>query len=143
MMKRIFLVGIWILASTGLCIGQWSAPVNVIPVNSAWAEVRPAVSFDGNTLYLSSDRPGGLGLQDIWESANTILGWQTPTNVGPPINTIYMDWLPSISSDGDSLYFLSDRPGGLGDYDMWGSKFVGGSWQPPVNLTVMNSGFTE
>jgi len=43
----------------------------------------------------------------------------TPTNLGPTVNSSARDGRPSISADGLSLYFISNRPGGVGDYDIW------------------------
>src|SRR2546422_6169566 len=49
--------------------GSWSAPVNLGPViNTAANEQHPAISKDGLSLYISSDRPGGFGGTDIWVS---------------------------------------------------------------------------
>ena len=142
MVRRIFFIAIWVLASVGLCIGQWGTPTNVNPVNSLSNELRPAISSDGNTLYLSSDRFGGSGSDDIWESAKSLGVWGAPANLGHPINTASADFLPSINWNGDELYFISDRPGALG-LDIYWSQKVGGAWGTPVNLTAVNSAFTE
>src|SRR5437879_4513220 len=49
--------------------GPWSAPVNLGPViNTAANEQHPAISRDGLSLYISSDRSGGFGGTDIWVS---------------------------------------------------------------------------
>src|SRR2546425_12081501 len=49
--------------------GPWGTPVNLGPVvNSAANEQHPAISRDGLSLYISSDRPGGFGGTDIWVS---------------------------------------------------------------------------
>jgi hypothetical protein len=50
----------------------WSAPTNVgAPINSTSNDFSGTLSFDGNTLILSSDRPGGNGGTDIWMSTRT------------------------------------------------------------------------
>ena len=41
---------------------------------------------------------------------------------------------PSLSSDGTTLYFVSDRPGGYGGKDIWMAKGKGNSFDKPVNL---------
>jgi Tol biopolymer transport system component len=46
----------------------WSEPVWMQAVNSSGNEVRPSLSFDGMTLYLTSNRPGGSGMVDVWMS---------------------------------------------------------------------------
>ena len=60
----------------------------------------------------------------------------TPTNLGPTVNSSSGDWSPSISADGLTLYFNSNRPGGYGDYDLWVTKrpTVSDPWGTPVNL---------
>ncbi|MBK9799966.1 MAG: OmpA family protein [Bacteroidetes bacterium] len=58
-----------------------------------------------------------------------------PKNVGPPINSKYWDSQPSLSSDGNTLYFVSNRPGGKGEKDIWASSLTkDGYWGTPVNL---------
>jgi Tol biopolymer transport system component len=42
-----------------------------------------------------------------------------PTNLGPPVNSSSRDREPSISADGLTLYFTSNRSGGHGSYDIW------------------------
>jgi len=59
-----------------------------------------------------------------------------PVNAGPAINGPHSEGAPSISADGLSLYFASDRPGGQGNYDIWVAKRAspGDAWSEPVNL---------
>ncbi len=55
----------------------WLPPVNlgppITPINTAGLEARPALSFDGRSLYFFSDRPGGSGATDLWVSTRTKL----------------------------------------------------------------------
>ena len=44
--------------------------------------------------------------------------WGTPSNLGPTVNTAFTDGCPSISRDGLSLFFASNRPGGFGGLDV-------------------------
>ena len=46
------------------------------------------------------------------------------TNLGPPVNSLARDYAPTISADGLSLYFDSNRPGGLGDHDIWQAPII-------------------
>src|SRR2546426_12836260 len=74
--------------------GSWSAPVNLGPViNTAANEQHPAISKDGLSLYISSDRPGGFGGTDIWVSHRDSIGapWGTPQHLGRNINSPGMD----------------------------------------------------
>jgi outer membrane protein OmpA-like peptidoglycan-associated protein len=73
---------------------------------------------------------------DIYYSDNIDGGWQAIKKV-PAINhPIYWDSQPSISADGNTLYFVSDRPGGVGKLDIWKSERnpITHQWQAPVNL---------
>src|SRR5690349_19912429 len=95
--------------------GPWSAPVNISPViNSAANEQHPAISRDGLSLYISSDRPGGFGGTDIWvsqracdDTQDPACAWQTPVNLGPNINSAGNDLAPTFTPDGHQLYFHS------------------------------------
>jgi outer membrane protein OmpA-like peptidoglycan-associated protein len=70
--------------------GSWSEPRNMgRGLNSAGNEISPFVAPDGQTLYLASDRPGGLGGFDIYMARRldeTWLSWSPPKNLGPTIN---------------------------------------------------------
>lgn len=92
---------------------EWSVPVNVgAPVNSTANEMNAALSPDELSLYFTSDRPGGLGLTDIWVSRRECADcpWQTPANLGAPFNSASQDAGPRLSNDGHLLFFQSDRP---------------------------------
>ncbi len=101
----------------------WSEPVNLgPPVNSPSVEATPSISADGLLLFFQSNRPGGYGGRvDIWvvRRKTTDDPWSEPVNLGPVINTFGYDGTPSISADGSTLYFASNRPGGHGDEDLW------------------------
>jgi hypothetical protein len=72
--------------------------------------------------------------------------WSPPVNLGSVINSAFSDLLPAISKNGRSLYFTSNRPGGLGGFDMYVSQraSVDDPWGPPVNLgPTVNTTFDE
>jgi len=101
----------------------WSEPVNLgPPVNSPSIEATPSISSNGLLLFFQSTRPGGYGGPvDIWVARRKTPDdpWSEPVNLGPVINTFGFDGLPSISADRSALYFVSNRPGGHGDEDLW------------------------
>ncbi|MFC1636284.1 protein kinase [Planctomycetota bacterium] len=101
----------------------WLEPVNLgPPVNSPSIEATPSISADGLLLFFQSTRPGGYGGPvDIWVARRKTTDdpWSEPVNLGPVINTWDFDGLPSISADGSTLYFVSNRYGGHGDEDLW------------------------
>jgi len=59
-----------------------------------------------------------------------------PTNLGPTVNSSAFDGYPDISADGLTLYFVSNRPGGSGGYDLWITTRpnINAQWGPAVNL---------
>ena len=101
--------------------GEWSAPVKLGPPISVprVTDGNATLSRDGLSLYYDSDRidlPGAQGARDIWVSRRPCTdaldpecAWQTPVNLGPQINTQYVDGLPTLSDDGHLLFFLSHR----------------------------------
>ncbi len=126
----------------------WSPATNLGPrVNGSFADVWPMVSPDGLELYVSSNRPGGLGGPDIFVSkrATTQDPWGDPVNLGPAVNSPSGELFSSLSPDGLLLFFSSDRPGGFGKY---GEGYVArrascsAPWQPAVNLGPIVNGTT-
>jgi hypothetical protein len=120
---------------------EWSAPMNLGPVvNSPAVDNNPTLTADELTMYFASERPGGLGGADIWVTrrASRDSPWEPPVNVGPPVNTPFIDAAPSLSPDGHLLFIHSNRPGALGGNDIWMSRRSGSKdedeWEPPVNL---------
>jgi len=90
-------------------------------VNSFYEDSAPSISSDGLSLYFSSFRPGGFGSDDIWVTtrATTEDDWGTPVNLDQTVNSSSGDFCPNISADGLSLFFVSERPGGSGGWDLW------------------------
>lgn len=130
---------------------EWSAPVNLgAPINTSSADISPAISKDGLSLYLTSNRPGGFGGFDLWvsERGSREAPWMPPVNLGALINTPGWDDDAALSRDGHWLFFVSDRPGGFGGRDIWASwrphTHDNFGWQTPINLgSGVNSPFSD
>jgi len=77
--------------------------------------------------------PGALKLQAM-SFANS--GWSEPVNLGPVVNSTAGDNNPTLSPDGLSLYFASDRAGGLGGTDLWVARRASpdSPWEAPSNV---------
>jgi Tol biopolymer transport system component len=86
------------------------------------------------TLYFSSDRDGGEGGLDLYRAPRVAGRYPAAYNLGPPVNTGDGDDLPFIAPDESYLIFASDRPGGLGNRDLYVSFRVDGRWTAPRNL---------
>ncbi|MFB6320455.1 OmpA family protein [Saccharicrinis sp. FJH54] len=99
----------------------WSKSVPLAaPLNSPNNEGAQSLSPDGEILFFSAcNRAEGSGKCDIFISFHTASGWSEPVNPGSPLNTTYWEAHPSMSSDGHTLYFCSNRPGGYGKRDIW------------------------
>ncbi len=119
----------------------WSAPVNLgAVINSAASDQGPAISKDGLSLYITSNRAGGLGGFDMYVSqrASADDPWSSPVNLGPTVNTAFDEGNQAFSRDGHYLFFQSKRPGGFGGIDLWVAyrehTHDDFDWQTPVNL---------
>jgi hypothetical protein len=101
--------------------GSFGSAVFLPELNSAQTDQRPSVRFDGLELFLFSDRIGSLGLSDIWVSTRATVfdPWETPTNLGPTVNSSFADMQPYIAADRQTLVFTSNRPGGCGALDLY------------------------
>ena len=103
-----------------------------------FADKKGSVSFlpDMQTLYFAADYPEqGYGRYDIYKSIKAGTHWTTPKNLGHNVNNDYWDSAPSISPDGNALYFSSNRPGGLGGIDLYVAfKNEKGGWEEAMNL---------
>jgi uncharacterized protein (TIGR02246 family) len=113
---------------------EWGEPVNLATVNSSDYEFTPEISSDGLELYFESNRPGGVGGEDIYVStrATTEDDWGEPVNLGPTINSSLWEHCPTISADGLTLFFDIDFP--AGDLMVTRRATIDDDWGVPVNL---------
>lgn len=99
--------------------GNWAAPVNLgSAINTSGDDMFPYIANDG-TLYFASNGHMGLGGLDVYSSTPTKDGWSSPVNLGFPINTNSDDFGYIIDKENKSGYFVSNRPGGKGDDDIY------------------------
>ncbi len=106
------------------------------------------LSRDELTLVFVSLRAGGSGSLDLWMSTrlSTQDEWGPPVNLGPTVNSSSIDSECGLSSDSLCLFFMSDRAGGFGSYDIWLTtrKSRDDPWGPAVNLgPTVNTGAGE
>ncbi|MCK5692785.1 MAG: OmpA family protein [Bacteroidales bacterium] len=117
--------------------GKWSVPVPVESLNSEFEDGTPNMSSDFTTIYFTRCIKGKnqqLGCQILSATAGG-RDWSEPKveleELGDSVTSAH----PAISPDGNTLYFVSDMPGGLGENDIWlVTRGQGGSWGKPANL---------
>lgn len=114
--------------------GQWGEPKNVAAINSESSEITPSLHSNGKMLYFSSNAAGGLGGYDLYvtkaeaslsETTTPDLAgeaWLKPENLGTPFNSEFDDQYPSVIASGQRLYFVSNRPGGQGLFDIYRAR---------------------
>ncbi len=141
-------VDVWVTTRATVS-DPWDPPVNLgVPVNSGSRDGGPSISDDGLMLFLYSNRSGGRGSNDILVAtrSSTEDDWDTPVNLGLTVNTSSGDCCPSISADGRTLFFGSNRSGSA-NYDLWMTtrSSVSDLWGEPFNLgsTVNSSTFDD
>lgn len=91
--------------------GVWQTPVNPGPkINTEGNERSPFLHTDSKTLYFSSSGHQGLGGLDVFYSRyDSEKGWQTPVNIGHPINSENDEVDFFVSLDGNTAYFSSNN----------------------------------
>jgi hypothetical protein len=127
----------------------------VSAVNSQYNDLGPGVSRDGLSLYFASDRPAPDGTpaayhgdQDIYvaQRSSTDADWGVP-HIVTAVSSPSRENAISFSRDGHWMFFNSNRPGSLGEVDIWASyrQHVHDDfdWQTPFDLGAgVNSGLT-
>lgn len=106
------------------------------PITTLSNEGAQSISADGKTMvYTACGMAGGKGSCDIYITYKVGNQWIKPQNLGSPVNTRHWESQPSLSADGRTLYFVSNRPGGFGKKDIWMSTLTDtNTWTTPVNL---------
>lgn len=121
----------------------WQNALNAgYPLNTRQNEGAQSLSSDGRYMYFTAcDRPNGMGSCDIYFSYTSDGKWSDPANLRSPVNSKSWESQPSISADGQTLFFSSNRPGGLGGKDLWMSRLnENKTWSDPINLgNLINS----
>jgi outer membrane protein OmpA-like peptidoglycan-associated protein/Tol biopolymer transport system component len=105
-------------------------------ISSKYNETHGSLSKDGSTLFFVSDRPGSIGLRDIYKCTIDNEGrWGAPENLGSTINTEFEEETPFLAEDGKTLYFASEAHSSIGGFDIFKSVLDdNGTWSEPQNL---------
>lgn len=124
--------------------GKWLSPMMLKgDVNGAYHDGPACFTEDGNTVYFTrsnSEKDGKLRKNSKHENNLKIYKaefkgekWTNITEL--PFNSDdYSCGHPSLSSDGKTIFFVSDKPGGMGGTDIYKSIWNGKEWDAPINL---------
>lgn len=119
----------------------WTVPVKVdIPGYEQMSKGKNEYAYltmDGKAILLAFARKKNSEDDDLYVSFFEEGKWTRPMELGDEINTKYSETTPFLSADGKTLYFSSDRPGGLGSQDIYLTRRLDDTWQhwrKPQNL---------
>lgn len=116
--------------------GEWGKPVSLSNnINTPANQGTSTISANGRTIIFTAcqDREG-FGSCDLYISHKTGDDWSVPKNLGAMINSKSWESQPSLSADGKTLYFVSDRQGGIGRRDIYVSYQKDGKWCKAQNV---------
>ncbi len=124
---------------------EWEAPIGLGElVNTDNHDACVGLSSDGTTLisYRTNEAYSG---GDLYYSELEGVVWQKPIKFGPNINSEHLEPSASFTSDMRTLYFSSNRPGGIGDLDIYRVvKLPNGEWSLPQSLgEVINTKYSD
>ena len=104
------------VATRATTVDSFGSPVFLSNVNSYDGEWMPDISADGRTLFFSRS-----ACTQLWMARRATIhdDFGPPVKLPPQINMACTNASPTLSADGTTLYFGSDRSGGLGTYDIW------------------------
>lgn len=111
-----------IYLSEQMADGSFGPATLVTELSSTSNENRPSIRHNGLEIFFQSNRSGSFGTAlDLWTATreSVLDDWSTPVNLGSPINTTSIENNANLSADRLTLFFSSDRPGGLGGLDFY------------------------
>ena len=117
--------------------GKWSKPESFAYNNKAYSVGHPCLSSDGNSMFFTSDMPGGYGKTDIYKISKDENGkWKKPENLGNTINTEGDEMFPFFEENKEILFFTSNGHFGLGGLDIFSCRI-----NKSGNGQVFNAGY--
>ena len=112
----------------------WSEPANLgSNINSAADEYGATLSGDGSLLIFDSNRPGGMGRQDLYKSSWDGAAWGASTTLGANVNTTGVDYAPSLTGDASTLYFTGN------DWDLYSAAGIAGVYGGRAKVTQLST----
>ena len=132
--------GIYASQRTG---DTWGEATRVVLQDPGKLSLDGAVSVRGDEMWFASAREGNYRGVDMWTARWSGGAWRDWQNAGALLNSEYQIGEMHLSSDGRTMYFHGDRPGGKGGYDIWTTSRSNGGWTVPENVDAINSPETE
>ena len=133
-----------IMMSVKDSMGYWSEPV-LLPenINTLGNDACVAISGDAQEMYMFRSIPGDEGT--LYRSQLNGTVWSDPEKLQGKINTEYWEGSITITADGRTAYFSSERPGGKGGRDIYSAKLqADGSWGNIQNMgDAINTRFDD
>lgn len=118
---------------------SWVTGTQLEFCDEGYMYAHPVLSPDGESLYFTSNMPGGEGGMDIWVAEKRGNTWVKPINLGPLVNTAGDEAFPSMRH-ADTLFFSSNGHVGMGGLDVVYATSSNGEWDeihsdlpPPIN----------
>lgn len=127
------------LFSMGVDMGHWTTPQSPPFADPSYGENNPFFSPSGDTLYFVSGRPGGF----IFRTFRTPTGWSEVEPLAIPLPAdAATGWQFSMADNGN-VYFEIWSNYGADPPDIYVSRFVGGTYQFPENLSELNTTYND
>ncbi|HMF44744.1 MAG TPA: hypothetical protein VKQ32_28915 [Polyangia bacterium] len=121
---------------------HFEVPQIVTELRSDSRTDNPTLTADLLEIFFTSDRPGGSGGGDVWSARRSdLLHPFSPPTAVTEVNTSTFETSSAISADGLTLWFGSDRPGGVGSTDIWAASRPtrSAAWMTPINVDALNT----
>jgi outer membrane protein OmpA-like peptidoglycan-associated protein/tetratricopeptide (TPR) repeat protein len=113
---------------------SWLPGQPVQALNTPFNDSSPSIAANGQAMAFA--RNDGRNNFDLYYAERQNGRWNAPQRLPSPINTGNFESQPSLSANGQELFFVSDRKGGKGRLDLWMSELQpDGSWGTPHNLS--------
>jgi OmpA-OmpF porin, OOP family len=130
-----------IYVSFAIDSNEYTKPISLnYPVNTKkYSEEIPFLASDNETLYFSSDREGGYGLNDIWMSRrldNTWINWTEPIVINQPINSEKWEGYCSVDAQGEYIYYVTYNSPFSKSADVVKTK-LGDAFRPKKSLWML------
>ncbi|CAN5200555.1 OmpA family protein [soil metagenome] len=117
------------------------------PFNKNPNEGGATLTIDNKHLFYTITKDGTDGPNtDIYTADLNDGSWTPVRSLGEKVNDpVYWDSQPTVSGDGNTIYFASNRPGGQGGIDIWMTKKgADGEWGVPTNMgPTINTQYDE